>query len=208
MKPAKLQENIKAAVAKLDQASKLTDDKDAEQAEKLLSEGLAGLRECVTAEIEPEVREVEKIREVEKLVPASTEEKDQLAVKLQEAETKITAAETKAADEKKRADDAESKLQENDSARLAAKVLREAQVPEKTARSWFDAVAACDGEDAMKRLVETKKAEREELMSELRESYGIEGNPVRLPALRESSAGGTDLLGTLGLNAEDYAPAA
>lgn len=193
MNAAQLQDKVRAAASKLAEAAGLNDDD--ERAEGLLTEGLTLLRECETATVEAEVREVEK--RVEVPVAASDKNADELAAKLTEATTALAA-------EKTRADNAEDKLRENDSANLAAKVLREAKVPEKSARSWFDAVAACDGEDAMRHLVETKMAEREEILADIRESVGVEGAGPRIPVLSgASNNGGGGLRSRLGLDRDD-----
>ena len=205
MKPAKLQEKVKAAVAKLEEASGL-EEKDAERAEELLGEALTTLRECSTAELKAPKGKVE-IREVEKPVAATDADADQLAAKVTDLETRLQEAETDRDKERKRRKDAEAKLEEVDKAKLAAKVLREAEVSEKTARSWFDELVECDDEQAMRRFVEVKKAERDELLHELRESFGVEGVPARMPAIPSAPSGG-DLLDRLGLDRDEYAPAA
>jgi hypothetical protein len=202
MKASKLQEKIKGAVKTLDDASKLKDDDEAGQ--KLVDEALSVLRECASAEVTPEVKIREKI--VEKPVAASEEEKDQLAVKLREAEVKLSEAETARKDERKARKDAEAKLHEFNQAKLAAKVLREAQVSEKAARSWFDDLLECDDEPAMRKLVERKAAERDELLSELRESYGVEGAGARTPALAGAPAAG-GLLDRMGIDRDELAAA-
>lgn len=194
MNAAQLQEKVRAAASKLAEAAGLKDDDD--RANGLIEEGLTLLRECEAATVEAEVREVEK--RVEVPVAAEKDSKaDELAAKLQEAQTTLAA-------EKQRADDAEDKIREADSAKLAAKVLREAKVPEKSARSWFDAVAGCDGEDAMRQLVDTKMAEREEILADIRESVGVEGAGPRQPALTGAgNNGGGSLYGALGLDRDD-----
>lgn len=203
MKPATLQGNIKAAVAKLEEAAGL-EEKDGEKADKLVEEALVGLRESATAEIEPVVQIQEKI--VEKPVAASDDEKDQIATKLRESEIARETAQAEAKTERKARKAAESKLQENEQVKLAAKVLREAKVPEKSARSWFDEVVEQESEQAMVALVERKLAEREELLSELRESYGVEGAPARTPSLSAvPSSGG--LLDRMGIDRDELAAA-
>lgn len=202
MKIAKLQEQIKAAAAKLDEAAGLKDDD--EKGQTLVDEALTSLRECAVAEIEPEVRIQEKI--VEKTLPASTEEKDQLAVKLREAEVKLAEAEVERKAEKQRRKDAEGNLATIERGRLAAKVIRESGVPEKTGRDWFDEVADLEDEPAMKQLVERKKAARDELLAELRESYGIEGAGPRQPTLTGGTPSG-GLLDRMGIDKDELAAA-
>lgn len=204
MKPAELQEKVKAAVAKLSEASGL-DESKATEANAMVTEAITSLRECETATIDPVVKIEEK--RVEVPVAATEAEKDQLAVKLREAAATIEANATALAESKKRADDAETKLQEAATAKLAAKVLREAEAPAKSAKSWFADVAACDDEATMKALVEAKMAEREEILTEVRESYGlIEGAGRRPPTTHAGTS--TDLLDTLGLDRDEYVPAA
>ena len=206
MKPAELQDKVKAALTKLSEASAL-DEKDAAKADGLVKDAISALRECESATIEPEVKIQEKI--VEKPVAATEAEKDQLAVKLREAETRIAQTERERDEAKRDAAEKATKLQENESDRLAAKVLREAEVPGKTAASWFAAVAACADEAAMKRLVEARKAEREEILAEVRESYGlVEGAGERVPLTRTQEATSGDLLDVLGLDRDEYVPAA
>lgn len=194
MNAAQLQDKVRAAASKLAEAAGLNDDD--ERAEGLLTEGLTLLRECETATVEAE--KVEVIKEVKVPVAAEKDSKtDELAAELTEATTALAA-------EKQRADDAEDKIRESDSAKLAAKVLREAKVPEKSARSWFNAVTECDGEDAMRQLVETKMAEREEILEEVRESVGVEGAGPRQPVLTGAgNNGGGGLRSRLGLDRDD-----
>ena len=64
MKPAELQDKVKAAVAKLSEAAGLTDEKDAERADGMVKDAIATLRECETASIEPVVKIEEKRVEV------------------------------------------------------------------------------------------------------------------------------------------------
>jgi hypothetical protein len=203
MKAAKLQEKIKAAAGKLEQAAGLKDDD--ENGQKLVDEALTTLRECATAKIEPEVKIQEKI--VEKPVAASDEEKDQLATRLEETETKLRESETERKQERSRRKDAESKLAEFDKAKLAAKVLREAEVSEKAARSWFDELVEQDDEQAMRTLVERKKAERDELLADLRESFGVEGAGPRPPALAGSGTPSGGLLERMGIDRDELAAA-
>lgn len=198
MKPAKLQENVKAAVAKLEQASGM-DEKDSEQAETLLTEAITELRECATAELKtPKV----EIREVEKPVAASDDDKDKLAAELATTEQKLREAEADRDKEKQRRKDAESDRDTMRASSTAARVLREAKVPQKQAGEWFDEVVACADEAEMKRLVERKLEAREELLTELRESVGIEGAGPRVPALAGAPSGG-GLLDRMGIDRDE-----
>ena len=200
MKPAKLQEKAKAAAAKLREAAGL-DDNDDERAGTLIAEALTELDEITAAKVKTEV----EIREVEKPVAASDDEKDQIAAKLATAETKLREAETEREQEKQRRKDAESERDTLKSSQLAAKVLREAEVPPKTAREWFDEIVDCDSEDSMKKLVERKKEARDEMLADLRESVGIEGAPARMPSLTGGTPSTGGLLERMGIDRDDLA---
>ena len=202
MKAAKLQEKVQAAVAKLREASEIKDDEA--KAETLIQEAVSELDKCAAAEVEPEVKIQEKI--VEKPVAASDDERDQLAVKLRETETKLAESETERKAEKSRRKDAEAKLAEVDKAKLAAKVLREAEVSPKTANAWFEDVVEQDDEDAMRRFVERKKDERDEILAEFRESQGVEGAGPRMPSLAGAPSSG-GLLDRMGIDKDELAAA-
>jgi hypothetical protein len=195
MTAAEFQQKVKAAHAKFTEAIGLDAEKDGEKADTLTREGLVLLRECDEATVEPEVKIQEKI--VEKPVAASEEEKDQLAVKLQEATTALAESETARKD-------AEGKLAANDAAKLASKVLREAKVPEKPALAWFDDVVAAGDEPAMRDLVQRRMDERESIISEFRESVGVEGAGTRPPALVGAPTGG-GLMAAIGIDKDDLA---
>lgn len=199
MKAAELQQKIKAAAVKLQEAAGLKDDDD--RAETLVTEGLAELRECAEATVEPEVRIQEKV--VEKPVAASGEEADHLAARLRETEQQRDEAVAKAKDEKKRRKLAEAKVETHRKAKLANTLLREAKLTGKTAEALFDELMERDSEDAMRRLVEAEKAKRDELFAELRESH-IEGAGARVPHNPAPTGQGSDLLGHLGLDPADY----
>jgi hypothetical protein len=201
MKPAKLQEQIKAAVAKLREASNIEDDD--QRAGTLIQEALTELDECATAEIKAG-KKVE-IREVEKPVAAGDTDADKLAAQVADLEHKLQEAEAARDEEKSRRKDAERRIQEGEQAKLAAKVLREAEVPAKSARAWFDDVVECEDEDAMKRLVERRLEEREELVSEIRESYGVEGAGARPPASAAGGSGSSGLLDRMGISRDELA---
>lgn len=197
MKAVKLQEKIKSAAQTLDKAAGLTDGD--EQGDELVKQALAELHEAASATVEPEVqiREVEKI--VEKLIPASEEDKDKIAVKLQEASTKL-------AEEQAGRREAEAKNEAYEKAKLAAKIIRESEVPETSSRVWFDEMVGLADEPAMTRFVESKKADRQAILAELRESLtGIEGNPPRLPA---PTPAGRSLAGAMNIDPDELKTAA
>lgn len=205
MKPATMQEQIKTAARKLQEAAGL-DDKDSTRADTLVNEALATLRECADSPLEVEVKEVEKIREVQVPVPASTEEKDVLAAKVTQLETKLQESATKLTVEqtaRKTAEDEASTLKRGT---LAVKVLRECKAPKASAEAWFEDVAGCDDEPAMRKLVERKMSERDALLTELRESIGVEGNPARPPASTGATGSG-GLLDRMGIDRDELAAA-
>ena len=198
MKPAKLQETVKSAVTKLEEAAGL-DENDGERADTLVSEAIASLRECANAEVKAKVQ----IREVEVPVAASEDEKDQIAARLAEAETKLREAEAERDRERQRRKDAESESATLRSSITANKVLRESGLPERTRESLFEDLIALGDEAAMVRLVERRKAERDELLTELREA-GIEGAPARIPAMSGAPATG-GLLERMGIDRDELA---
>jgi hypothetical protein len=181
MKPAEMQEKIKAAQAKFREATR--EGADETGAEATLREAFAIIDEVATAEIEVEVelREVEKI--IEKPVAASDDEKDQLATKLREAETARDAAIGERDEARTERDDAKGKLTATERAITAGRVLREGEVPKELAELWFDDVVKCDDEPAMRRLLERKTKEREITIAHVREAFtGVEGFAARVPA--------------------------
>lgn len=168
MKPTELQDKMRAATALLREAAQ---DK-ADKPEEKLREAFRTLDELAGADVEAEVQ----IREVEKPVAASDEERDQLAAKLKESEKKL-------ADTERERDEARGKVSEYDRAATAAKVLREAEVAREDAERWLPDLAALDSEDKMKRLVENRKAERDAILATVRESFaGVQGAGPRVPA--------------------------
>jgi hypothetical protein len=190
---AQLQEKMKAGLGKLSEAAAVQDDD--EKAGTLIEEGMITLRECASAHVEPETRIQEKRVEVKVPVAASGEAADKLAADLAAAQTSLREAEAARDTAIRERNAANDKIAANDTAKLASKVLREAKVPEKSARSWFDTVVAAGDEDAMRRLVEAKLAEREEILAEFRETAGVEGAGPRQP-LREAN-GSTPATGGL-----------
>ncbi|HZV74602.1 MAG TPA: hypothetical protein VFF79_12865 [Conexibacter sp.] len=179
MKPAEMQEKIKAAQAKFREATR--EGADESGAETTLREAVSIIDEVATAEIEVELREVEKI--VEKPVAASDDEKDQLATKLREAETARDAAIGERDEARTERDEAKGKLTATERAITAGRVLREAEVPKELAELWFDDVVKCDDETAMRRLLERKTKEREITIAHVREAFtGVEGFAARVPA--------------------------
>lgn len=206
LKPAQLQEGIKAAVAKLTEAAGL-DEKETEKADTLVNEAVTSLREHATAELElpePEIKIQEKI--VEKPVAADKDSDiDALTVKLTEAETKLTDAQRERDEHKTARTEAEGKLAANDTAKLAAKVLREANVPQTSAEAWFEDVCAAGNEDAMTSLVTRRMKERESIIAEFRETIGIEGAGPRNPA--PAAGSGSGLLDKLGIDRDELAAA-
>lgn len=202
MKPAKLQEKIKAAAAKFQEAAGLKDDD--EKADKLVTEAITELRECADAEIEPEVQVKIQEKIVEKPVAASDDDKDKLATKLREVEIERDTALGDAKKERKARKDAESKIAESDKGKLVAKVLRESGLPEKARHALVDDLMDEDDEQAMVAIVERQKAAREELLTELRESYGVEGAGPRQPSPAGSTTGG-GLLERMGIDRDELA---
>lgn len=197
MKAVKLQEKIKSAAQTLDEAAGLTDGD--EHGDKLVKQALKELHEAASATIEPEVeiREVEKI--VEKLIPASEDEKDKIAVKLQEARTKLS-------EEQAARREAEAKVEAYEQAKLAARIIRDSEVPDTSSRVWFDEMVKLEDEAAMTRFVESKKAERQAILAELRESFtAVEGNPARQPT---PTPPGRSLAGALGIDPDELKTAA
>lgn len=108
------------------------------------------------------------------------------------------------ADEKRKRKDAQQELATIKQGALAAKVLREADLPAEESADLFDDLAACTSEEDMVKLVERKKAVRESLLSQLRESVGIEGAGARMPSTPGAGAGG-DLLSLMGINKDELA---
>jgi hypothetical protein len=134
-------------------------DEDVKGAVTGLREAEAELADLAKAEIEQEVKV--EFREAEGAGDAAAVE-----VKLQEAEAKVTELTTER-------DELRSKNTSLERAQLAAKVLREAEVPADKATSLFNTLVTLDGEDAMKAHLESVKAYEEDLFARFRESLGI-----------------------------------
>jgi len=203
MKPAQLQEKVKAALGKLTEAAGLKDED--EKAGTLIDEGMTVLRECADVTLEvpaPEVKIQEKI--VEKIVAAGDGKADELAAELATTQTKLQETVRERDEHKTARTEAENKLAANDAAKLASKVLREAKVPEKSAIAWFDDVVAVGDEGSMKSLVQRRMDERESIFAEFRESYGVEGAGPRLPEAPAPAATG-GLLGAMGIDRDELA---
>jgi hypothetical protein len=205
MKPNELQKKVEAATAKLREAlatmgAAETEDKvgdafkQAREAEQEL-QGLAG-------------QELEvQIREVEKPVAASDDEKDQLAARLKEAEQQRDS-------EKDRAEKAETKATTYERTADAINVLREAKVEDGLREKWLpEILERCDSKDQMVRFVESRQAEikaaEDAAVKRMREAFGederIEGAGARL---RETeTGGGRSLADDIGVEEDELATA-
>lgn len=199
MKPAMLQEKIKASVAKLREASQIEDDD--ERAEHLIEEALGELDECAETTVSKQV----EVREVEKPVAAGDSDADKLAVELEQTKTRLSEAETRADESEREAREAKAEAKALRSAQLAAKVIREAELPKAVAEDWFNDIVAQPDEESMVRLVERKKAAMEEWIRPIRESVGVEGAPPRIPSLNGTPATGGGLLERMGIDRDELA---
>lgn len=138
--------------------------------------------------------EVQKLTETE-----ITDELAQVRAQLENERKLREAAETKVADAERKA----GKAQRAD---LAAQVLREASVPVETASAWLEDVAACKTEKRMRKLVEARKADRDQLLREAMGDTPVEGAGPRVP-LREATSADSGICARLGINPDDYVPA-
>jgi hypothetical protein len=143
MKPATLQEKLKAAATRLREAAKTL--REAEDETKVgaaigdLTAATSELDELATTEIEVSVREVEKTVEVE--VPVNDTEAGR---KLRESETQLREAQTNVATLTERAetaekerDEAQRELATTNRTLLAARVLREAKIEDADRRDLY-----------------------------------------------------------------------
>lgn len=178
---------LREAVAKL--TDKDATDDTIKESITTLRESEAGLEALAGIAIEPE----EKV--VEKLVPAS--EDAETAVKLREAEQRITTLESENGA-------LTSKVTAGERATLAIKALREAEIPADSIEGarHFNALVKLDSEDAMKEHLNGVKAYEESLLTRFRESMGIsstsgvEGAGALAPT---APSGGADNLAELGI---------
>lgn len=137
-----------------------------------------------------------------KAKPANTAK---LTEATQREQTRRKDAEQQLKKERKRRRLAETRAAELDGATLAGRLLREANVPPRTAELWHEELAAQRNEQAMRALLERRQAERREQLSEVRESLGldrVEGVPRRDP-LGPSPAPASNLLDKLGIDPEE-----
>lgn len=193
MKPAELQEKIKAATAKLRES--LSGLRDAESDEAVATsltsanEAHDELADLAGQEVKPEV----EVREVEKPVAADeNSEVDKLTVRLREVEGERDEWKTKA-------EDGEKQLSQHDRALLAATVIRETKVPEHLV-TVADLTDLPD-KDAMTAHVEREVKKADAIIARFTEALPVAGSPPRVPVAAVSS--GKSIGADIGLPEED-----
>lgn len=171
MKPAELQEMIKAATAKLRESAK--DGKTDEERHDAVKAAFATLSEVENAEVETEVQ----VREVEKPVAADKNvDADKLQAELEAAQVKLRETESTLRETKSENATYERQL-------LIGRVLRESKLADEDHKFVADDLKHAEDEAEMRRVIDRFRETEERITQKVRESIGgigvIEGAGAR-----------------------------